>query len=216
MIVESFVRIICFVGLVASACIFVSTAALSQQRCYYERRSSSRRDFLSGFGSSVVVAPSAILTAVVTTTWPTGTFAAEDKPSYSDLLALVKQAQKQLGPIPKLIEQEKWDSVRAILIEPPLADCWAKTNRPLLSNFAEAIGDKGGDELAALEAKEEIVSHLRYLDMAVYNNNFNPITSQGKTGATAGLVRSYYEDPINEYKASAAAIDALVQLTADL
>ena len=164
------------------------------------------------------MAPSAILVggcgAVVT--WPTGTFAAEEKSSYSDLLALVKQAQKQLAPVPKLIEQEKWDSVRAILIEPPLADCWAKTNRPLLSNFAEAIGDKGGDELAALEAREEIVSHLRYLDMAVYNNNFNPITVQGKTGATAGLVRSYYEDPINEYKASVAAIDALVQLTADL
>jgi len=84
---------------------------------------------------------------------------------FASLLGQVRQARDQLKPIPKLIEDGKWDSVRAVLLEPPLADCWAKTNRPLLAKYAEALGDKGGDELEALEAKEEILNHLRYLDM---------------------------------------------------
>ena len=41
---------------------------------------------------------------------------------------------------------------------------------------ADAIGNElDGDEIAALELREDLISHLRYLDMAVYNNVFNPI-----------------------------------------
>eukprot|EP00546_Thalassionema_frauenfeldii_P014515 CAMPEP_0178921614 /NCGR_PEP_ID=MMETSP0786-20121207/15664_1 /TAXON_ID=186022 /ORGANISM="Thalassionema frauenfeldii, Strain CCMP 1798" /LENGTH=148 /DNA_ID=CAMNT_0020595823 /DNA_START=133 /DNA_END=579 /DNA_ORIENTATION=- len=133
---------------------------------------------------------------------------------FSSLLTQVEEARKQLDAVPKLIENEKWDSIRAILIEPPLADCWAKTSRPLLSKFAEALSDVGGDELAALEAREELVSHLRYLDMAVYNNNFNPITVEGETGASKSLIQSYYEDPRNELEASISAFDDLISLSA--
>jgi hypothetical protein len=136
--------------------------------------------------------------------------------AFSDLLSKVQQSRNQLDAVPKLIEAEKWDSVRAALIEPPLADCWAKTSRPLLTKYAETLGDVGGDELAALEAREDLVSHLRYLDMSVYNNVFNPIKSEGKTGATKELVRSYYEDPINEFKASLAAMEELINLSKDL
>ena len=133
--------------------------------------------------------------------------------SLSDLLPLIKEARSQLDGIPKLIAAEKWDSVRAILIKPPLSDCWTKTARPLLPLYAEAIGaTANGDELAALEAKEELISHLRYLDMSVYNNNFNPIKSEGTNGASKELVRSYYEDPTNEWKASVQVLDELIQL----
>ena len=47
----------------------------------------------------------------------------------------------------------------------------------LLKHYAEAIGDElpNGDEIAVLELREEVISHLRYLDMAVYNNVFNPM-----------------------------------------
>lgn len=124
----------------------------------------------------------------------------------------LQQAEQQLNDIPKLIDGEKWDSVRAILIAPPLSDCWAKTNRPLLKNYAQALGDAGGDELAALEAKEELQGHLRYLDMAVYNNNFNPITVEGKTGASATLISSYYDDPKREFQASRKALQELIGL----
>ena len=131
--------------------------------------------------------------------------------SHDDLLRQVQQASKQLEPVPQLIKDQKWDAVRAILLEPPLVDCWKKTNRPLLQKYAEAVDD----ELAALEAKEELVSHLRYLDMAVYNNVFSPIATEGQTGATKELVRSYYEDPINEYKFSMKAFDELIHLMID-
>jgi len=84
----------------------------------------------------------------------------------------------------------------------------------LLNNYADAIGNElpDGDEMAALELREDVISHLRYLDMAVYNNVFNPIGSEGTSGATKELVRSYYEDPINEWKASTSALDELIGL----
>ena len=132
--------------------------------------------------------------------------------SLPELIPILKEARRQLEPIPGLIKAEKWDSVRAILIQPPLSDCWAKGSKTLLPNYAEAVGNAGGDELAALEAREEVITHLRFLDMAVYNNNFNPIATEGTSGATKELVRSYYEDPINEFKASVSALDELVQL----
>ena len=132
--------------------------------------------------------------------------------SLADSLQLIQQARKQLDPIPDLIKAEKWDAIRAILITPPLADCWAKTSRPLLTNYAESLGDAGGEELEALEGREDAVSHLRYLDMAAYNNVFNPIKTEGETGATKTLLKSYYEDPINEYKATVAAFDGLLKL----
>ena len=133
----------------------------------------------------------------------------------SSLRKQVAEARKQLDPVTDLIKAEKWDSIRAILITPPLSDCWGKSSasRPLLQRYAEAIGDvPEGDELAALEAREDAVTHLRFLDMAAYNNVFNPIKTEGETGATKALVKSYYEDPLNEFKASVAAMDELVRL----
>jgi hypothetical protein len=131
--------------------------------------------------------------------------------SVSEILEQIQTAKKQLDPVPDLIKNEQWDSVRAILLKPPLSDCWTKSSKkvPLLQLYAENVAN---DELAALEIKEEIQGHLRYLDMAVYNNVFNPIKSMGTTGATKELIRSYYEDPINEYKASIKYFDELIQL----
>jgi hypothetical protein len=84
----------------------------------------------------------------------------------------------------------------------------------LLKNYADATGNElpHGDEIAVLELREEVISHLRYLDMAVYNNVFNPIATEGTTGATKELIRSYYEDPINEWNALKSAIDQLIGL----
>lgn len=124
----------------------------------------------------------------------------------------IEQARKQLEPVPTLIQEEKWDAVRAILITPPLSDCWSKTSK-LLKNYADAIGElPDGDEFAALELKDDAEYHLRFLDMAVYNNVFNPIKTEGESGATKELVRSYYEDPKNEYNACVKIFDALIDL----
>ena len=124
----------------------------------------------------------------------------------------VMEARKQLDIVPTYIDATQWDNVRAQLIRPPLSDCWVKTSRPWLSQYVEAIGTAGGDELAALEAKEDLQSHLRYLDMAVYNNNFNPIVSEGTNGVSPELIRSYYDDPIREWNASVKALDQLLEL----
>ncbi len=101
------------------------------------------------------------------------------------------------------------------MIKPPLANMWTSGGQSkLLKNYADAIGNElpHGDEIAVLELREEVISHLRYLDMAVYNNVFNPIATEGTTGATKELIRSYYEDPINEWNALKSAIDQLIGL----
>ena len=41
--------------------------------------------------------------------------------------------------MPGLLEARKWDSVRAILITPPLSDCWGKNARPLLREEYDAV-----------------------------------------------------------------------------
>eukprot|EP00522_Entomoneis_paludosa_P002108 CAMPEP_0172467960 /NCGR_PEP_ID=MMETSP1065-20121228/60267_1 /TAXON_ID=265537 /ORGANISM="Amphiprora paludosa, Strain CCMP125" /LENGTH=155 /DNA_ID=CAMNT_0013225247 /DNA_START=191 /DNA_END=658 /DNA_ORIENTATION=+ len=131
------------------------------------------------------------------------------------LLDQIQQAKVQLEPIADLIKQEKWDSIRNILVTPPLSDCWSKTSK-LLDRYAQAIGDEvpNGDEFAALELKEDAAYHLRFLDMAVYNNVFNPIKTEGEVGATKTLVSSYYEDPVREYKATIKIFTDLVELAA--
>lgn len=186
-----------------NCCLILLVLLAKNNNALSHEKIASRRDIFENFGSGSL----AFATMV---TRPQTSLALSE---FSSLLAQVEEARKQLDAVPKLIENEKWDSIRAILIEPPLADCWAKTSRPLLSKFAEALSDVGGDELAALEAREELVSHLRYLDMAVYNNNFNPITVEGETGASKSLIQSYYEDPRNELKASISALDDLISLS---
>ena len=100
----------------------------------------------------------------------------------------LQKARSQMAPIPDLIGRERWASVRAVLITPPLSDLWTKSGAArrssnLLKDYADAVGqDPKGDELAVLEAKDELLSHLRYLDMAVYNNVFNPITASESSG----------------------------------
>ncbi len=167
---------------------------------------SSRRSFVA---SSALIPVGAVF-------FPLPAAMAASSSSFAELLGQIQQAEIQLDNVPALIEKEKWDAVRAVLIEPPLADCWAKTNRPLVTRYAEELGNSGGDELAALEAREELQGHLRYLDMSVYNNVFNPIKVEGKSGATKELVRSYYEDPVNEFKASKAALQALIRLSKEI
>lgn len=170
-------------------------------------RHDSRRSFLSRLHKSISITSILLVGSELNPNVAHAT-------SLQDLLLQINEARTQLEPVPQLIQSEKWDSIRAILITPPLSDCWAKTNKPLLMNYAEAIGNEvpDGDELAALELKEDLLYHLRFLDMAVYNNVFNPIKTEGETGATKELVKSYYEDPIREYKATKKALDELVGL----
>lgn len=130
-----------------------------------------------------------------------------------EMRALIETAKAQLDTVVPLIKDEKWDGVRAVLMEAPLRDCWSKST-PILKKYADALGETPkGDELAALEGREELLQRLRFLDMAVYNNVFNPIASEGKTGASKALIDSYYNDPTREFEGSKAAIEGLLQLS---
>jgi hypothetical protein len=132
--------------------------------------------------------------------------------SLDELKMTTEQARKQLDTVPAIISTEKWDQIRALLITPPLSDFWTTTKKGnnILMNIAGAVGDAGGDELQVLELREDLQSHLRYLDMAAYNNVFNPIRVEGTAGASKELVRSYYEDPMNELKACISAFDGIL------
>jgi hypothetical protein len=176
-----------------------------------------RRGFLwKSVAATTTAAAGGMVTAAVVTVDPAVAAAAESSPTLNDIVQQLQAALGQMDKIPALIEKEKWDSVRAVLITPPIADCWAKTNKPILQKYAQLLEEMGGDEFEALEKKEDMVSHLRYLDMAVYNNNFNPITVEGKTGASPSLIKSYYEDPINEYTQSRKALESLLELSKGL
>jgi len=151
----------------------------------------------------VTVGDPIVAQAAETTTGPTG--------GLMELQSTLQKARDQLEPVPDIIREEKWDKIRAILITSPLSDCWTTTKKGgLLLNIADAVGNADGDELAVLELREELVSHLRFLDMSAYNNVFNPISSEGSSGATKELVRSYYEDPKNELLASKNSLDAIL------
>lgn len=125
------------------------------------------------------------------------------------MLRDVDQSIAQLQNVPSLIESEKWDAVRNILITPPISNFRKAT---IWQEFADSVEGSGGDEFEVLDMKDVLQGHLQSLDMAVYNNVFNPIKTQGETGATRELVRSYYEDPVREYKATKAALEKLREI----
>jgi hypothetical protein len=56
------------------------------------------------------------------------------------------------------ISEDKEDAVRAILITPPMSDCWTKSKQKLpclLQQYTGAVGETASsDEFAVLEAKE--------------------------------------------------------------
>jgi hypothetical protein len=135
----------------------------------------------------------------------------------SEILSQLQQAQQQLEKVPSLIDKRQWDSVRAVLIVPPLSDCWVANRRSLLlPRYVQLLESIGGDDYAAVQIMEDLQGHLRFLDMAVYNNNFNPIVVEGTTNASPTLIESYYQDPIKEYRASQSALQELIDLSKSL
>ena len=177
----------------------------------------SRRAILSrvaslSFLTTTTSAAAAAATALLIGNPQEASAAASTETDVSEMRALISEARSQLDTVTAMIREEKWDRVRGLLTEAPLRDCWSKTT-PILKKYADALGDTGGDELAALEGREDLLQHLRFLDMAVYNNVFNPIATEGKTGASKALIDSYYNDPTREYEASKRAFEELLNLS---
>jgi hypothetical protein len=130
------------------------------------------------------------------------------------IMQQVKLARTQLDIVPSYIQAEQWDKVRAVLITSPVSDFWTKssssTSPSLLLQLSELVDEE--HELDILDLRQDLLNHLRYLDMAVYNNVFNPITTMGKTGASKELIQSYYDDPTNEYNAVLKTLDEIITI----
>jgi hypothetical protein len=184
----------------------------SSRRSNNNRATETRRGILSRATTTASAWCCVLTTTAALTSIPSRASASSPEDDVKEMLDLIQQAKSQLDTIPTLLKEEKWDSVRSVLTEAPLRDCWSKST-PILKKYAEALGDTPkGDELAALEGREDLLQHLRFLDMAVYNNVFNPISTEGKTGASKALIDSYYNDPTREFEASKKAIEDLIQL----
>jgi len=198
----------------------VLKASLSDDDEYFghhvknNRSTETRREILSNVKTTaaawfVTTAASTMGTLV---TYPSKASATPED-DIKELRALIEKAKIQLDSVPPLLKAEKWDSVRVLLTEAPLRDCWSKST-PILKKYANALGDTPkGDELAALEGREELLQQLRFLDMAVYNNVFNPIATEGQAGASKVLIDSYYNDPRRAFEASMKAIEDLIELS---
>ena len=204
----------------------------------------TRRRVVLGGGAAAAAAAAAAAVPARAAELPTGG---------RDLFDLVAAARRQLDDVPALIEAGKWDSVRAILIQPPIADVWGKNAKPLLKKYAEAVGNADGDELAVLEARRAASRRAARAEratragargrrlppavprhgaraapalprarassrpaQAVYNNVFSPVGGDMKVNAKPELVKQYYEMPMQEFRASAKALDALVKLGSGL
>lgn len=175
------------------------------------RAAESRRELLSKTASVFCFLTTTSTVGALTSMPSMASASPED--DVKETRALIQKAKSQLESVPVLLKEEKWDGVRAVLMEAPLRDCWSKST-PILKQYAEALGETPkGDELAALEGREDLLQHLRFLDMAVYNNVFNPISTEGTTGASKALVDSYYNDPTREFDASMKAITELLDLS---
>lgn len=176
---------------------------------FFRGTTETRRAALSR--ASTTASAWCVLATATGTALPSRAAAAPD--DVQEMRTLLQQAKAQLERVPPLLAAEKWDGVRAVLTEAPLRDCWSKTT-PVPKRYAEALGETpSGDELAALEGREELLQRLRFLDMAAYNNVFNPIKTEGTTGASKALIDSYYNDPTREYDASKKALEDLLQLS---
>jgi hypothetical protein len=150
----------------------------------------------------------------ISTTLPFIVPAAAEVTPVDGIMQQVKLARTQLDIVPSYIQAEQWDKVRAVLITSPVSDFWTKssssTSPSLLLQLSELVDEE--HELDILDLRQDLLNHLRYLDMAVYNNVFNPITTMGKTGASTELIQSYYDDPTNEYNAVLKTLDEIITI----
>eukprot|EP00985_Skeletonema_marinoi_P004891 scaffold2120_cov115-Skeletonema_marinoi.AAC.1 len=171
------------------SCSFLSPSTMNHQIPRQLLAASSSDDFMvtSNHRRTILSGPLIFTAGTILSTVFDNKAALAADGQLSVLLDQIKEGSKQLEAVPDLIKAEKWDAVRAVLVKPPLSNMWTSGGaNKLLNKYADAIGSElpDGDEIAALELREDLISHLRYLDMAVYNNVFNPIGSEGTTGAT--------------------------------
>ena len=97
-----------------------------------------------------------------------GSCSAAEKPTEAALLAELVAVREALKPLPELLDQEKWDEVRAVLKKPPTATLW---NLGEAKNPMRKLADLR-DDVELFELADEISGALQLADQFTYDNNF--------------------------------------------
>mmetsp|Transcript_13128 Transcript_13128/g.27175 ORF Transcript_13128/g.27175 Transcript_13128/m.27175 type:complete len:197 (-) Transcript_13128:117-707(-) len=122
--------------------------------------SSSRRDWLGNVGGMAAL----VATSTVVVGLPQGAFAASSD-EYVDEL---KTSLTKLQPIPKLLEEQKWDEARTILKTSPVNKLWNLGDSQ--NTVSKLVKETGNVEL--FEMKDDLAYNLQMCDQFAYANNF--------------------------------------------
>lgn len=127
---------------------------------------SSRRGW---FGQASAGGVAAIVAAVATTTTTTVAFPqaalAEGTIEY---VTELQTSLEKLQPIPKMLEEQKWDEVRTILKTPPVNKLWNLGDSQ--NTVLKLVKETGNVEL--FEIKDDLAYSLQICDQLTYANNF--------------------------------------------
>ena len=90
-------------------------------------------------------------------------------PSEAALLTEIADIREALRPLPALIDEEKWDSVRSVLKLPPVGNCWVASSST--KNALRKLADLR-DDIELFELADEVSGALQLADQYAYSNSF--------------------------------------------
>mmetsp|Transcript_1458 Transcript_1458/g.3030 ORF Transcript_1458/g.3030 Transcript_1458/m.3030 type:complete len:214 (+) Transcript_1458:1193-1834(+) len=92
-------------------------------------------------------------------------YAESTDPIVADCVSAVRRARTRLDDVPALVKAAKWDSVRTLLATKPVVEL-----KPVLKELGRVSDSDTAGILSGL--REDLMTSLRLLDTAVYNNVF--------------------------------------------
>jgi len=129
-----------------------------------QQESSSRREWIGQIGGMATLVASIASTTTATVGFPQGANAAAS----DEYLAELKDSLSKIQPIPKLLEEQKWDEARTILKNPPVNKLWNLGDGQ--NTVLKLVKETGNVEL--FEIKDDLAYNLQMCDQLTYNNNF--------------------------------------------
>ena len=126
---------------------------------------SSRREWMGTVGGMAAFATTIATTTASVTGFPQGALAASVTEEY---LAELQTSLTKLQPIPKLLEEQKWDEARTILKSPPVNKLWNLGDGQ--NTVLKLVKETGNVDL--FEVKDDLAYNLQMCDQLTYDNNF--------------------------------------------
>ena len=136
-----------------------------EQPSIVDPQPSSRRDWIGAVGGMATFAASIATTTATVTGFPQGVLAASLSEEY---LAELQSSLTKLQPIPKLLEEQKWDEARTILKSSPVNKLWNLGDGQ--NTVLKLVKETGNVDL--FEVKDDLAYNLQMCDQLTYDNNF--------------------------------------------